>query len=167
MVSEDCGGGNFNFQNTCGGGGYYKGHWSCGVFVPDTSPDKAENAKLAKQIMNVIDSVPEDVIVKYYKAKTKIEELRTKYSNAVSKREYDKRSIEYDLNSAERKAIGIDNISKELHQYMYANRPVFFTGTQTLSVLKMLALMLSEEYSEANMNNPKLEKGFKKLIEVI
>mgnify|MGYP003501135447 CR=1 FL=1 len=94
----------------------------------------------------------------------RIKELK---NNKSSKREYDKRSIEYELTSAERKAIGIDNISKELHQYIYAKRPVFFTGTQTLSVLKMLALMLSEEYSEANMNNPKLEKAFKKLIEVI
>ena len=154
-------------MSECGGDGYYKGHWSCGVFVHDTSPERDENAELAEEITKVVDSIPEDVIVKYYKAITKIEELRNKYSNAVSKREYDKRSIEYELTSAERKAIGIDNISKELHQYIYAKRPVFFTGTQTLSVLKMLALMLSEEYSEANMNNPKLEKAFKKLIEVI
>lgn len=157
MVSEDCGGGE----------GYYKGHWSCGVFVPDTSPGKSENAKIAKEIMNVIDSVPEDVIVKYFKATSDMEQQLNKFLGASSRMEYEKRNIEYELKSAERKAIGIDNISDELHKYIYAKRPVFFTGTQTLSVLKMLSLMLSEEYSEANMNNPKLEKAFKKLIEVI
>lgn len=151
----------------CGKDEYVRGHWSCGVFIPDTSPDKDENARIAKEIMTVLDTVPEDAIVKYFKAISDMDQQTNKYLGATSRMGYEKRNIEYELKSAARKAIGIDNISDELHKYIYAKRPVFFTGTQTLSVLKMLSLMLSEEYSEANMNNPKLEKGFKKLIEVI
>lgn len=152
----------------CGGeGGYYRGHWSCGVFVPDTSPLPDENERLVNEVLSIINEIPEDAIVEYYKAKIADDRLRNKYSAEISTREINIRILEDTLSSAERKAIGIDNISKELHQYIYAKRPVFFTGTQTLSVLKMLALMLSEEYSETNMDNPKLEKAFKKLIEVI
>lgn len=63
-------------MSECGGDGYYKGHWSCGVFVHDTSPERDENAELAEEITKVVDSIPEDVIVKYYKAITKIEETK-------------------------------------------------------------------------------------------
>jgi hypothetical protein len=112
-----------------------------------------------------LSKIPEDVVLKFIELTRNETSLKKDYNN--SKNVNGIYQLKQEFDSKWRTALGVDNVSRKLTELIKRKTGICRTGTQTVNVLKMIALMMSEEYSESNMNDPKFEKAFKKIIDEI
>lgn len=154
MQVNECGG--FTVWNSCGG------YTSSQEMRYDQA---SKENKEAEKGLEALSEIPQDVIIKYIQLSRDEMSLKKNYNDSTYSN--DVYQLQHDFDSKWRTALGIDNISKKLTQLIKSKTSICRTGTQTVNVLKMIALMMSEEYSESNMKDPKFEKAFKKIIDEI
>ncbi len=155
MQFNECGG--RVVWNSCGGSSYADSFYRYAQIEKEN--DEAEKG------LEALSEIPEDVVLKFIELLRGKITLQKEYNN--SKNDNGIYQLQQDFDSKWRTALGVDNVSKKLTELIKRKSGVCRTGTQTVNVLKMIALMMAEEYSESNMNDPKFEKAFKKIIDEI
>lgn len=155
MQVNECGGN--VVWNSCGGSSYADAFYHYAQI--EKNYDEAEKA------LNALSKIPEDVVLKFIELTRNETSLKKDYNN--SKNVNGIYQLKQEFDSKWRTALGVDNVSRKLTELIKRKTSICRTGTQTVNVLKMIALMMSEEYSESNMNDPKFEKAFKKIIDEI
>lgn len=155
MQVNECGG--QVVWNSCGGSSYeYE-------FYRNAQIEK-ENREAVKGL-EALSEIPQDVVLKFIEMTRNEMTLKKEFDD--SRFNNDIYQLKQDFDSKWRNALGIDNVYRKLTELIKRKSSIVRSGTQTVNVLKMIALMMSEEYSESNMNDPKFEKAFKKIIDEI
>lgn len=155
MQVNECGG--HVVWNSCGGSSYADSFYRYAQIEKEY--DEAEKG------LKALSEIPEDVVLKFIELLRNKMTLQKDYNK--SKNDNGIYQLKQDFDSKWRTALGVDNVSRKLTEIIKRKTSICRTGTQTVNVLKMIALMMSEEYSESNMNDPKFEKAFKKIIDEI
>lgn len=155
MQVNECGG--RVVWNSCGGNYYADSYYRHAQIEKEYGE--------AEKGLEALSEIPEDIVLKFIELLRGKMTLQKDYNN--SKNDNGIYQLKQDFDSKWRTALGVDNVSRKLTEIIKRKTSICRTGTQTVNVLKMIALMMSEEYSEANMNDPKFEKAFKKIIDEI
>jgi hypothetical protein len=155
MQVNECGG--RVVWNSCGGNSYADSYYR---YIQVN-----KEGKEAEKCLKALSEIPEDDVLKFIELTRNVITLRREYND--SRFINDIYQLKQDFDTKMRTALGVDNVYKKLTELIKRKTSICRTGTQTVNVLKMIALMMSEEYSEANMNDPKFEKAFKKIIDEI
>lgn len=156
MQVNECGG--RTVWNSCGGGSSYADSYYRYAQI------EKENRE-AEKGLEALSDIPKDVVLKFIELTRNEITFKKEYNN--SRFSTDIYQLKQDFDSKWRTALGIDNVYRKLTELIKRKSSIVRSGTQTVNVLKMIALMMSEEYSESNMNDPKFEKAFKKIIDEI
>lgn len=155
MQVNECGG--RVVWNSCGGSSYADSFYKYAQIEKEYGE--------AEKGLEALSEIPEDVVLKFIELTRNEIALKKEFND--SRFSNDIYQLKQDFDSKWRTALGVDNVSKKLTELIKRKTSICRTGTQTVNVLKMIALMMSEEYSESNMNDPKFEKAFKKIIDEI
>jgi hypothetical protein len=152
----------------CGGALYYTTHHNDAYYETETyrKNEKEREREMAEKGLKALDEIPEKTVLEYISLVRErimlVFDMRVDKNSRKSVKDRVIR-LQKTFDESLYKLLGIENISIILNRIIQQRTSVCRTGTQTTNVLKMIALMLSEEYSKNNMNDPKLEKAFKKI----
>jgi hypothetical protein len=154
---NECGG--YIEWNSCGGENPY--YYSASY----RNAKKNKERKLADKGLKALSEIPEQTVIEYIGLLR--EEMRIKQFMDDASSTIEILRLKHEFEDSYYQALGIENVYRQLNEVIKRRGSICKTGTQTTNVLKMIALMMSEEYSEAGMDDPKLEKAFKKIIDEI
>lgn len=149
---------NKSINESCGaqiyvGGGCGGGHWvDSNDYYWQQQKEKKEKAKR---------DIPADVVKDYI---SKVKEYN-KIRNSEHKANADIYTLTNEIAQVKFSVLGIEGVAEKL-TYIIKNKQTYSrTFTQTLNIIKMIAYLLSEEYDEGGMDDPKLKEAFTKILD--
>ena len=132
----------------CGGGG----KWVTRDYYLKLQKEKKNKAK---------EEIPADVVKDYI---SKVKEYN-KIRNSEYKANADIYTLTNEIAQVKFSVLGIEGVAEKLTSIINKNHTYSRTFTQTLNIIKMIAYMLSEEYDESGMDDPKLKEAFTKILD--
>lgn len=144
--------------NECGGCGGNGGQ----IFVGGKWVTRDYYVKLQKEKRNKAkEGIPAGVVKDYI---SKVKEYN-KIRNSEYKANADIYTLTNEIAQVKFSVLGIEGVAEKLTSIINKNHTYSRTFTQTLNIIKMIAYMLSEEYDESSMDDPKLKEAFTKILD--
>jgi hypothetical protein len=144
--------------NECGGQIFVGGGCGGGQWVNASDyywQQQKEKKKKAKR------DIPADVVKDYI---SKVKEYN-KIRNSENKANADIYTLTNEIAQVKFSVLGIEGVAEKLTSIIKNKQTYSRTFTQTLNIIKMIAYLLSEEYDEGGMDDPKLKEAFTKILD--
>ena len=146
--------------NECGGR-YFVGGCGGGDWVDYHEYNSMVYREEQRQLKTELSKIDPEIVKKY-------KQLQKKQNRIIDSKDdyvHTQYVLTNELSELKFNTLGIQNVYRDITDIFSRKPSLYRTCTITVDVLKILSYLLSEEYNEANMDDPKLQDAFTKILE--
>jgi hypothetical protein len=148
--------------NECGGSSVYVGG-GCGPgrWISRSEYDAMMHKERQEQLRSKLSKIDPEIVKEY-------KQLAKKRNRIIDSKDdyvHTQYVLTNELSELKFNTLGIQNVYSDITDIFRLKPSLYRTCTITVDVLKILSYLLSEEYNEANMDDPQLQDAFTKILE--